>query len=255
MNAPAAPPPLLWQLALSHYSEKVRWALDHKRIDHRRRTAMPGVHIPIALWLTRGAATTFPILELGSDRIDDSTAAIAALERRFPARPLYPADPAERRRALEIEEFFDEELGPAARLLPLHELRGERELFGEFAALAVPAPLSRAKPLLAAYARLYSGTRFGAADPAAAGRARGQVLGALDRLEQELAAGDGVHLVGARFSVADLTAASMFSLLVLPPGGPLPPELPLPPDLARFREQLRERPGYRWVEETYRRYR
>ncbi|HYC80569.1 MAG TPA: glutathione S-transferase family protein [Solirubrobacterales bacterium] len=251
MTASDASRPLLWQLALSHYSEKVRWALDHKRVDHRRRTAMPSAHIPIALWLTRGAGATFPLLALDGEVADDSTAAIAALERRFPERPLYPAEPAERRRALELEEFFDEGLGPAARLLPLHELRGDPELFGEFAALAAPAPLARAKPLLAAYARLYTGTRFRTTDPAAAARARGEVVGALDRIEAELAAGDGAHLVGTSFSVADLTAAAMFSLLVLPAGGPLPTDLPLPADLARFREEISARPGYRWVEETY----
>lgn len=255
MTASPAPQPLLWQLALSHYSEKVRWALDRKRVDHRRRTSMPGVHIAIALWLTRGAGITFPILELDGDRIDDSSAAIAALERRFPEPPLYPADPAQRRRALALEEFFDEELGPHTRLLPLHELAAEPRLLGEFASFAVPPPLSRAKPLLAAYARVYSSARFGVAEESAAELARGKILAALDRLESELAEGDGVHLVGESFGVADLTAASMLSLVVLPAGGPLPPGLPLPPGFARLREQIRERPGYRWVEETYRRYR
>lgn len=255
MCASDASRPLLWQLTLSHYSEKLRWALEHKRIDHRRRTATPGAHIAIALWLSRGAAVTFPLLELGADRIADSSAAIAALERRFPQRPLFPADPPERRCALELEEFFDEELGPPARLLPLHELRSDPKLFGEFAALAVPEPFAVAKPLLAAYARLYTGTRFGTADPAAAARARERIIAALDRLEAELARGDGDHLVGAGFTVADLTAASMFSILVLPPGGPLPPDLPQPPGFEAFRDELRDRPGYRWVEETYRRYR
>jgi hypothetical protein len=28
--------PLLWHIPLSHYSEKVRWALDYKGIAHRR---------------------------------------------------------------------------------------------------------------------------------------------------------------------------------------------------------------------------
>jgi glutathione S-transferase len=255
MTASAAPQPLLWQLALSHYSEKVRWALDHKRVDHRRRTAIPGVHIPIALWLTRGAGDTFPILELEGERLDDSTAAIAALEQRYPERPLYPADPEERRRALALEEFFDEELGPHARLLPLHELGQDPELLGEFASHAVPPPLSRAKPLLAAYARVYSGARFGVADAAAANRSRAKIVAALDRLEGELEAGDGTHLVGERFSVADLSAASLFYLVVLPAGGPLPPDLPQPPGFEGFRGEIRERPGYRWVENTYRRYR
>ena len=28
--------PVLWQLEISHYNEKVRWALDHKRVRHIR---------------------------------------------------------------------------------------------------------------------------------------------------------------------------------------------------------------------------
>jgi glutathione S-transferase len=170
---------------------------------------MPGLHIPIALWRSGGATTTFPILEFGEDRLTDSTAAIAALERRHPERSLYPADPGERRHAIELEEYFDEGLGPAARLLPLHHL-------------------------------------------ASAGA---QILAAFDRIEAELSAGDGVHLVGGRFSVADLTAAALACLLVLPPGGPLPPDLPLPAGLEGFRDEIRPRPAYRWVEDTYCRYR
>lgn len=255
MPASSEPRPLLWQLAISHYSEKARWALDHKRVPHRRRAVPPGLHVLVALSLTRGSADTFPILELDGERIDDSTAVIAALERRHPERSLYPEDPDERRRALDLEDFFDEELGPAARLLPFHELRSEPELFGELAANTVPPPLNRAKPVLALYARAYTGARFGADDQAAAARARGAIVGALERIEAELEAGDGVHLVGERFGVADLGGAALFYPVVVPAGGPLPPETPQPPDFQRFREEIADRPGYRWVEETYRRYR
>lgn len=255
MTAPGKSRPLLWQLAISHYSEKVRWALDHKRVPHRRRSNPPGLHILTALWLTRGAAVTFPILQLGDEVIADSTAAIAELERRHPEQPLHPEDPEERRRALALEDYFDETLGPAARLVPFHELGHEPEMFGELAAHAVPPPLSRAKALLSLYGRLYTRARFGVAEDAAAGRARGAIVEVLERIEAELAAGDGTHLVGERFSVADLTAAALFCPVVLPAGGPLPSDLPLPRELELFRAELRERPGYRWVEDTYRRYR
>jgi glutathione S-transferase len=255
MKAPDESQPLLWQLQVSHYSEKVRWALDYKRIPHHRRSVMPGVHIAVALWLSEGASVTFPVLELGEDRLADSSAAIAALDRRWPEPPLYPADPAERRRAIELEEYFDEELGPAARLLPFHELGHEPKLFGEVAALAVPPPLARAKPLISLYGRLYTGARFGVRDTAAADRARTTILAALDRIEAALASGDGVHLVGETFSVADLTAAALFYPVVMPPGGPLPPDLQQPPAFERFRAEVRDRPGYLWVEDTYRRHR
>ena len=74
---------------------------------------------------------------------------------------------------------------------------------------------------------------------------------ALDRLEQELDGGE--YLVGGRFTVADLTAAALLYPLVLPPVGP---RLPDPPEaLERFRAPLKERAGYRWVEEMFRRHR
>ena len=47
--------PTLWHIPVSHYNEKVRWALAHKGIEHERRAPPPGGHIAFALWLTRGA--------------------------------------------------------------------------------------------------------------------------------------------------------------------------------------------------------
>src|SRR4051795_11106094 len=108
-------PPLLWHLPISHFSEKVRWALDWKRVPHRRRVMPPGLHPFGGLVLTGGRGFTMPVLAMDGRRIGDSTAIIAALEERFPSRSLYPADPAERARALELEDWFDENLGPPAR--------------------------------------------------------------------------------------------------------------------------------------------
>jgi len=47
--------------------------------------------------------------------IGDSTRIIAALEDRFPEPPLYPGDAAARQHALALEDYFDEQLGPALR--------------------------------------------------------------------------------------------------------------------------------------------
>jgi glutathione S-transferase len=110
----AAGTPVLWQIKISHYNEKARWALDYKSVPHRRRSPLPlfGT-LPTAWVLTRG--TTFPILRLDGRSIGDSTRIIAALEERFPEPPLYPADRAERDRALALEDFFDEQLAPYVR--------------------------------------------------------------------------------------------------------------------------------------------
>lgn len=247
--------PTLIQLDISHYSEKVRWALDYKQVPHVRRSPLPGTHLPIAFALTRGESITLPLLRLDGRTIADSTAILAAIEQRYPSPPLYPADPGQLRRALELEDFFDEELGPHARLLPFHELTNEPAMFAEVASAAVPGPLGKAKGPIGLYARTYTGLRFGVRDEAAAALAREKIVAAMDRLDAELAANGGQFLVGESFSVADLTAASLFYPVVSPDEGPLPADAPTPPALERFRDEIRDRPGYLWVEETFRRHR
>jgi glutathione S-transferase len=244
--------PSLWQIEISHYSEKARWALAYKGVEHKRHSPLPGTHIPVALWLTRGRHSTFPVLVMDGRNIGDSTAIIAALESRFPDPPLYPADAEQRRRALELEDFFDEELGPYMRLLAFHELIADPDRFAEIAAGALPPRMRRAKGMAGLYARTYASLRFGARSDSAAEEAKAKILAALDRLDVEL--GGGEYLVGDSFSIADLTAASLFYPLVSPAEGPGTGAGP-PEGVQRFREPLRQRPGYVWVEEMFRRHR
>lgn len=211
----------------------------------------------IALWRTRGAQKTFPVLELNGRAIGDSTAIIAALERDLDGPALYPRDPAQLARALELEDFFDEELGPHIRLLAWHELRRDPRVMEKLAVRMLPGPLrdrESAGPAARLLASTFVQARYRVAGEDEAARAREKVLAALDRLEAELERGDGAHLVGEEFSVADLTAAALFYPLVNPPEGPsLIPEMPAP--FEAFRAPLRDRPGYRWVERTFAEYR
>jgi glutathione S-transferase len=185
--------------------------------------------------------------------VGDSTTIIAALEERFPEPSLYPDDPVERRRALDLEEYFDEELGPNIRLLAWHEATRDPAMLADTTAPDVPAPLRRlrgAPAATASYASAFVGVRYGVKSEQAADRARQRVVAALDQLESEL--GDSEYLVGDRFTVADLTAAALFYPLVLPPEGP---RLAAPAGFERFRLPLKERAGYRWVEEMFKRHR
>lgn len=233
----------------------MRWALEHKRIDHVRRTPLPGTHIPIALAMTRGEQMTFPVMTIDGRTVGDSTAIIAALEARYPEPPLYPIDAEERAHALELEDYFDEQLGPCTRFLVFHELINEPGLFADVAAEAVPGPLGKVKPVVGAYARVYTSLRWGANSSADAERARSAIVAAMDRLDAELERGEGEFLVGKRLSVADITAASLFYPLVAPAEGPVPPDLPRPAAFDRFRETLQDRRGFRWVADTFRRHR
>ncbi|TMB09596.1 MAG: hypothetical protein E6J71_27880 [Deltaproteobacteria bacterium] len=105
-------PPVLWHFPISHYNEKARWALDWKGIPHVR-CALALSYMPRALWATGQAK--LPVLFLDGQAIADSTRIIEALERLQPEPALYPRDEAARRRALALEDFFDEEVGHAVR--------------------------------------------------------------------------------------------------------------------------------------------
>jgi glutathione S-transferase len=129
----AAAAPVLYHIEISHYNEKVRWALDYKRVPHVRRAPPPMMHTAWAFVMTR--SMTFPVLRLDGERIGDSTRIIAKLEKRYPDPPLYPAAEEERQRALALEEFFDEELGPHIRRALFAELTRDRT---SFAQVAVP---------------------------------------------------------------------------------------------------------------------
>jgi glutathione S-transferase len=246
--------PVLWHIEISHYNEKVRWALDYKRIAHRRRALPGGAHMVAALGLSRGGSATFPLLMLDGEAVGDSTAIIATLESHWPDPPLYPDDPEERRRALDLEDYFDEELGPAIRLVAWHEITRDPERLALLVQRSLPPSLRETAPasaVAARYAAAFTGLRYGVKSEEAAERSREKVVAALDRLEAELGGHD--YLVGDCFSVADLTAAALFYPLVLPAEGP---QIGDPPEgFERFRAPLMERPGCEWVAATFRRHR
>lgn len=252
VTAAAASEPTLWHIGVSHYSEKVRWALDYKLVEHKRHAPPPGIHALVALWLTRGRNTTFPVLTVNGRSVGDSTAIIAELEKRFPEPRLYPLDPELRRRALELEDWFDEELGPHIRRFVFHLLAQDHERFNKLAAKAAPGPLQRYPGVAGIWGRAFAESRFRTRSPQKAEQARVKVLEALDRLEEEL--GSGEYLVGDGFTVADLTAAALLYPIAIPPGAPVEPD-----DLAetfnRFREPLQDRRASRWVQEMWRRHR
>lgn len=242
---------VLWHIGISHYNEKARWALDYKGIPYELRAPVPGLHRAQALRLTRGRHDRLPVLRLEGRSIGDSTAIIAALEECRPAPALYPADAGERARALEIEERYDEELGPLIRRFMWHHTLGDTD--ATLRAVAPGASGTRERVLRAVTPLASRAVRrdFDIDDTTASAALDG-IRTAMDRLEAEL---DGrEYLVGDSFSVADLTAAALFTPLVAPPERPFAPKQ-MAPALMDARAELEARPGGRWVFEMYARHR
>ena len=242
--------PVLWHLKASHYNEKARWALDYKGVPHLRRAAVPGEHAEVAERLSGG--TTLPVLVLDGRGIGDSARIIDELEARYPDPPLYPADPGDRRHALALEEFFDEEFGPQVRLLVIHHM------------LARPSLLLGAfVPEVGGARRLIARLMF----PAIRRRTRANLeinrlsveraferIEVVGRLFQDELQANG-YLVGDGFTVADLTVAALCAPAVAPEQFPYPQPQRGHPLFAPVREALAPYGLLEWTREIYARHR
>lgn len=104
--------PLLWHIPLSHFNEKVSWALDYKGIGNRRKVLGPD-YLVLA-WRATGRAT-LPILFLDGRALGDSTHIITALEDRLPRFRCILVTPPPGSALSALEDYFDEQLAPALR--------------------------------------------------------------------------------------------------------------------------------------------
>ena len=242
--------PVLWHFRFSHYNEKARWALDWKRVPHVRQAVAPGPHAGKMVELSGQQAV--PVLEIDGRVVPDSTAIIATLESAHPAPALYPTNPEDRARALDLEEFFDEEMGPDVRRLAWHALLPDRTFCTALFCMGFEGELDafyeRAFPTLEELMR--SGMQI---DDAGATKSRAKVVAALDRIERERDGRD--HLVGDAFSVADLTAAALLAPIIAPPEFPYPYPQPFPDAFDSMRGAFTSHPACKWALDTYRRHR
>jgi glutathione S-transferase len=243
--------PVLWHLEISHYNEKVRWALDYKAVAHIRRAVTPGLQEFRARRLRAGRTT--PVLEMNGRAIGDSTRILEEIERRWPEPPLYPADPEERSRALDLEDYFDERCGRDLRRVLFNDNLEEPEKFLTMVYGADHPRFGLLKTVSPLFCQLVK-RRF-RIRPETVEDSREKVRAAFDKVEADV--GPSGYLVGQSFTVADLTAASILAPLVMPPEFPyikLHPD-ERTPQSRRFRDSLEDRPGFKWVEDMYARHR
>ena len=242
--------PLLWHIPFSHFNEKVRWALDFKNIPHQRRCV--GADYLFKAWRATGHGT-LPILFLEGKPVGDSTAIIAALERWQPEPALYPNDPAQLHRALELEDYLDEGLGPSLRAAAVAPLfREDPDLAIRVLMTGMPdqayrnlRPLKWIFPTYYRFRHKISAQRLQ--------QDRTNVTDALDRISRELQPSG--YLVGETFSVADLTAAALLAPLLQPPELQYPLTVTLPESLRQYCDGVARHPAAQWTLEMYRRHR
>jgi glutathione S-transferase len=239
--------PTLWQYNFSNYNEKARWALDFKQVAHVRRSLLPTSPRAV-LFSLRG---TLPVLDLDGARIVDSSRIIESLERRWPQPALYPDDPSERRRALALEDFFDEHAGHDLRRVAFLDLREDPDYASAFLTTGRGAATRRAfrTLLVTPGAMAYANRRY-RINSADAARSQLTLAAALDRIIAERQPSG--YLVGTSFTVADLTAAALLFPLAWP--AELQYHYPDPPD-SPFTRTFAGHPALDWIRDIYARHR
>lgn len=242
--------PELFQFKVSHFNEKVRWALDYKGIEHVRHSLLPGPQKAKMKKLSGQEQT--PVLRCGNEVVAGSAAIIDYIERRFPEPRLYPRDDATLRRAISVQARFDDEVGPAIRLAMFYDLLFDPAYFARM--------FTSGQPLLArvGYRAIFPlvsvlMTRQMKITPENAAAALGKTGRGLDYVVEESRATG--YLAGDSFSVADLAAASLLAPGVEMDPSPFGYPKPYPARLRAWWDRWRDHPGTAWVRGIYERHR
>jgi glutathione S-transferase len=247
----APPRVVLHHFLHSHYNEKARWGLDWKGVPHARKSHLPGPHA-FAIERLSGQTST-PVLVIDGEVIAGSARILDALERRHPERPLYPADPELRRRALAIQERFDREVGPAVRTVLFSVLVHEPGYLCAIFAGGKPLPGRLLYRATLPFAKGVISKANGVDDPAGIARAHEVTRQALDFVAKEVDRSG--QLVGDAFSIADLACASLLAILTHPSHPDMDRPRPVPERVEALLARFSTHPALSWVLEQYRRHR
>jgi len=204
-------------IPMSHYCEKVRWALELLEVPYVERQHLQAFHFPVAKW--HSGASFVPVLLTADGVISDSTRINRALDAGRGV--LYPEGLEEE--VLTWEEDFDEGLGVEGRRWIYLQVLDRPDPFLRYAAAEAPSwqlVCGRAVyPLMRRMLIRHLDITVGAME-----RGMPVIERSLAKVEGRL--GDGArYLVGECFTAADLSFASLMAPLLLPEryGIPLPP--------------------------------
>lgn len=191
-----------------------------------------------------------PVLEIGGRTIAGSAAILDELEKLCPEPALYPSDPALRDRALELQRYFDEHVGPRVRRALFSVLIREPAYLCRIFAGRRSAPVRAAYRAIFPLTKQVMGRAMSLFDEREVAEAFAVTREALDRVASEI--GPSGQLVGDGFSIADLTAASNVALLVQPGHADMARPTPAPESVRELMSRFESHPAARWTLEQYR---
>ncbi|MCU0656181.1 MAG: glutathione S-transferase [Polyangiaceae bacterium] len=200
----------LYQMHYSPWSERARWALEHHHLSFEKVEHVPVLGVPLLRAVAKRpwGKITVPLLVAGDQSVQGSLEIARWAEEKGTGEPLFPPGQDE---AIERWHQVGEGLLEAGRILVTRRVAGDREAQRESTPAFVPEGLRGA---VAAGAGVVTGLLaqkygFSGVDSSTA---RAQAREGLLALRAALPSG-ARHLIGERFSYADLLMAASLQFL------------------------------------------
>lgn len=236
--------------AVSHYCEKVRWALERLSIPFVEERHVPGFH-----WLfTRPiGGKSVPVLVTQNEILTDSTDILHYLDTiALVNQRLYPADAKLHNQVAKLEDLFDTQLGVSIRCWAYFYLFNYPKLMRKLWCEGVPRVENTLFPIVFPVMRNRAQRGYKITLESAAS-SLAQIKSIFEIVNKQLVDGRS-YLVGNCFSAADLTFACLTAPILMPPeyGGKLPDLHELPDQIAEVHQELRETPAGEYVLRLFR---
>jgi glutathione S-transferase len=229
-------------IPISHYCEKARWGLEHAGLAYREEPHVQGIH---RIYARRGGGgLTVPVLLTPEGAIGESEQILQWCDRGLaPERRLFGTGEDERAEILALSRRFDAVLGPSARRLIYVHMFAQPDVALKYNNQGVPPwedrVLRHGWPVM----RYFVGRVLGIS-PGIEVSDEAAVWSEFDFVAELLADGRP-HLLGERFTAADLTFAALSAAVLLPPvyGWRLPRPVELSSSTAALVGRAREHPA------------
>jgi glutathione S-transferase len=193
---------VFYQIPISHFCEKVHWALDFKGLPYQSVSVNPFTRKELA---SISESKQVPIIRHGAQVVSESSAIVSYLDEICPDPPLVPEKEPERRECLEIERIADQEIAPAVRRLAYDTLTSNRAMFKRLM-LPKRGPARLLNPVKAPLMTFALKWHFGISRGSCA-RDRTSLSRRIAALQERL---DGRgHFIGDTLTIADIAVASL----------------------------------------------
>jgi glutathione S-transferase len=242
-------PVRLITIPVSHYCEKIRWALIRSQIPFVEDRHMPPFH---QFSTNRVGGKSVPVLVTDTQVLTDSADILKYIDEISPpALKLYPVDAIERQQVEDLVRTFDLMLATAVRQWAYFHIINDRSIMQPLFCQGTPWYERVLFPIVFKKipAKVQEGYNI---NPASAAIAHQTITDIFETVNKLLADGRN-YLVGDRFSAADLAFATLAAPIVSPIGYSIKlPELSdLPIPMATGISEFRSTPAGKFIIRLY----